>query len=113
MFSFFAEKKSVFLFSLFRSFFMKASFLIKAREKGVIAEKGVRAFIPERLLNSPFERATAFNLDEKTVEVRIEGDEKKLKNSRQNWKKNWLHNSAIRLFFFQGSKKAKNWKFLH
>lgn len=66
---------------------MKASFLIKAREKEAITEKGVRAFILERLLNSPFERGTAFNLDEKTVEVRIEGDGKQIEKFKAELEK--------------------------
>lgn len=66
---------------------MKASFLVKAKQENVITEKGVRAFILERLLNSPFERGTAFNVDEKTVEVRIEGNEKQIEKFKAELEK--------------------------
>ncbi|MFH1225512.1 MAG: hypothetical protein V1676_06950 [Candidatus Diapherotrites archaeon] len=57
---------------------MKGSFRILANEKNVITERGVRVFIMERLLNSPFERGTVLNIDEKTVEVRMEGTKKQI-----------------------------------
>ncbi len=66
---------------------MKGSFLIKAKQENVITEKGVRAFILERLLNSPFERGTALNVDEKTVEVRIEGNEKQIEKFKAELEK--------------------------
>ena len=53
---------------------MKVSFLVKAKDPNVITEKGVRTFIMERLLNSGFEKGSAVNIDDKTVEVKIEGD---------------------------------------
>ncbi|MFH1751476.1 MAG: hypothetical protein ABH821_00855 [archaeon] len=59
---------------------MKGSFLIKAEKENIVTEKGVRAFIIERLLNSPFARASAVNLDKKTVRVQLEGDEKQIKS---------------------------------
>ncbi len=62
---------------------MKGSFLIKAEEKEVITEKGVRAFILERLLNSPFQKASVFNVDETTMQVQLEGDEKQIKEFKQ------------------------------
>ncbi len=62
---------------------MRASFLIKAKEANVITEKGVRAFVMERLLNSPFEKGSVANLDDKTVQVRIEGDEKGIQKFKQ------------------------------
>ena len=62
---------------------MKGSFLIKAKETKVITEKGVRAFILERLLNSPFQKASVFNVDEKTIQVQLEGDEKQIKEFKQ------------------------------
>ena len=58
---------------------MKGSFLIKAKAEEVVTEKGVRAFIMERLLNSPFGKGAVFNVDGKTVQVQLEGDEKQIK----------------------------------
>jgi acylphosphatase len=58
---------------------LKGSFCIKAEEENAITEKGVRAFIMERLLNSPFSKGSAVNVDAKTVQVQIEGDEKQVK----------------------------------
>ncbi len=58
---------------------MKGSFLIKTQKENIITEKGVRAFIVERLLNSSFINGSVFNVDEKTVEVQLEGDESKIK----------------------------------
>src|SRR3989344_99962 len=66
---------------------MKGSFLIVAKEKGIITEKGVRAFIMEGLLNSPFSRGSAFNLDEKTVKVQLEGDERQIREFIENLQK--------------------------
>ena len=58
---------------------MKGSFLITSDSENVITEKGVRAFIMERLLNSPFNKGAVFNIDDKTIEVRLEGDEEQIK----------------------------------
>lgn len=66
---------------------MKGSFQIKAKDKNVITERGVRVFIMERLLNSPFKRGTVFNADEKTVEVQLEGDEKQIMEFRKSIEK--------------------------
>lgn len=63
---------------------MKVSFLIKAKEENVITECGVRTFIMERLLNSPFAKASVSNLDNKTAQVLIEGDEKQVREFVQN-----------------------------
>ncbi|MBN1940645.1 MAG: hypothetical protein JW772_00520, partial [Candidatus Diapherotrites archaeon] len=49
--------------------------------------KGVGAFIMERLLNSSFGKGTAFNVDEKTVQVQLEGDEKQIKEFMKNLEK--------------------------
>jgi len=57
---------------------VKGSFLIIAKEENVITQKGVRAFIMERLLNSPFSRGAVLNIDKKTVEVKLEGEEKQI-----------------------------------
>ena len=57
---------------------MKCSFLIKAKDSNIVTEKGVRTFIMERLLNSSFEKGTAVNIDDKTVEVKIEGDKEEI-----------------------------------
>ncbi|MDD5148019.1 MAG: hypothetical protein PHH08_00975 [Candidatus ainarchaeum sp.] len=61
--------------------------MIKAREKNVVPEKGVRAFIMERLLNSPFQKASVSNLDSKTVEIKLEGDERQIREFVQNLEK--------------------------
>ena len=48
---------------------LKGFFLIKAKKKKVIQDRGVRAFVLEKILNSSLERGTAINLsDGKTVE---------------------------------------------
>ncbi len=57
---------------------MKARFLIKAKDPSIITEKGVRVFVMDRLLNSPFEKGSVINIDDKTVEVRIEGDREQI-----------------------------------
>ncbi len=62
---------------------MRAEFLIKAKEANIITEKGVRAFVMEKLLNSPFEKGFVANLDGRTVQVRIEGDEKEIMEFKQ------------------------------
>lgn len=62
---------------------VKAGFLIKASESDVITERGVRAFVMERLLNSPFEKGSVANLDDKTVEVLLEGDEKDIRKFKE------------------------------
>ncbi len=59
---------------------MKGSFLIKAKQENVVTDKGVRAFVMERLLNSPFQKASVSNIDNKTVEIKLEGDEKQIKS---------------------------------
>ncbi|MFA4907800.1 MAG: hypothetical protein WC602_06010 [archaeon] len=46
---------------------MKGSFLITPDSENVITEKGVRAFVMERLLNSPFNKGAVFNIDKKTI----------------------------------------------
>lgn len=65
---------------------MKGSFRIVSDSENTIAEKGVGAFIMERLLNSPFSRGAALNIDKKTVEVRLEGDEDKVKEFMEDLK---------------------------
>lgn len=62
---------------------MKGSFRITAKEENLITERGVRAFIMERLLNSPFRNASAFNVDEKTVEIRLEGGKTQINAFRE------------------------------
>jgi len=61
--------------------------LIKAKKENIITEKGVRAFVVERLLNSSFSRGSVVNVDKKTVRVQLEGDEKKIKAFIQNLEK--------------------------
>jgi acylphosphatase len=58
---------------------MKGYFLVKAKEADIVTEKGVRALIMEMLLNAPFSRASVTNIDNKTVQIQIEGDEKQIK----------------------------------
>ncbi|HLC92117.1 MAG TPA: hypothetical protein VJH23_00220 [archaeon] len=62
---------------------MKASFLIKAKQPNTITEKGVRVFVMERLLNSSFDKGSVVNLDDKTVQVRLEGDEKEIRKFKE------------------------------
>lgn len=66
---------------------MKADFLIRAKEANSITEKGVRAFVMERLLNSSFEKGCVANLDDKTVHVQIEGDEKDIMKFKERLEK--------------------------
>lgn len=66
---------------------MRAGFLIKAKEANTITEKGVRAFVMERLLNSSFTKGSVANLDDRTVEVRLEGDEKDVKKFKERLEK--------------------------
>jgi len=66
---------------------MKGGFFIKAKEGNAITEKGVKAFIMERLLNSPFKKGCALNIDDKTVRVELEGDEKQIKEFIKNLEK--------------------------
>jgi acylphosphatase len=69
---------------------VKGSFLIKAKEEDVITEKGARAFIMDRLLNSPFNNASVENIDNKTIQVRLEGDEKQIKEFIKNLEKDLI-----------------------
>ncbi len=62
---------------------MNASFLIRAKEPNVITEKGVRVFVMERLLNSSFDKGSVVNLDDKTVQVRLEGDENEIRKFKE------------------------------
>ncbi|MEW6295492.1 MAG: hypothetical protein AB1467_04335 [Candidatus Diapherotrites archaeon] len=83
---------------------MKGSFLIKAKEPKVITEKGVRAFIMERLLNSPFNKGSVINVDEKTVQVQLDGDEKQIKLFMQKLEKDLVAqfgNPSISFTLFQ------------
>jgi len=66
---------------------MKASFLIKSKEEKVVTEKGLRAFVLEKLLNSGISKGTVENLDRKTVQVRLEGDESRVKQLVEELKK--------------------------
>lgn len=66
---------------------MKGSFLIKAKDENIITDRGLRAFVMDYLLNSPFQRASVSNIDKKTVEVKLEGDEKQIKEFIQNLQK--------------------------
>lgn len=66
---------------------MKAKFQITAKQANVITEKGVRAFVMERLLNSPFARAAVLNLDDKTVEIEIEGDRDQVRAFKEKLEK--------------------------
>lgn len=66
---------------------MKGSFLIKARKEKTITEKGVRAFIMERMLNYPFSKGSVLNIDSKTVQVQLEGDEKQIRAFMEDLRK--------------------------
>ncbi|MFH1696398.1 MAG: hypothetical protein ABH854_00635 [Candidatus Diapherotrites archaeon] len=57
---------------------MKGSFLIKTEEKGVISGRGARVFIMERLLNSPMEKGDVLKVDDRTIEVRLEGTKEQI-----------------------------------
>jgi len=66
---------------------MRASFLIKAKEEGVVTEKGLRVFVLERLLNSGMSKGTVEDIDRKTVQVRLEGDERQVRQFVEELKK--------------------------
>ena len=81
---------------------MKVSFLIKAKEPEIITEKGMRAFVMERLLNSPFERGSVVNLDDKTVQVQIEGDEKEIRKFKEELEKDVIARFGNPIITFSG-----------
>ncbi len=66
---------------------MRGHFFIKAKQPNIITEKGVRAFITEKLLNSPFARGAAINIDDRVVEVQLEGDEQQIKKFKEQLEK--------------------------
>lgn len=66
---------------------MKGSFQIRASEEKVITEKGLRAFVMDELLNSPLSKGTVINIDDKTVDVWLEGDEKQIKKFKEELEK--------------------------
>ena len=67
---------------------LKGFFLIKAKEKKIIQDKGIRAFVLEKILESSLEKGSAINLpDGKTVEVRLQGKKKSIENFIENLKK--------------------------
>ena len=66
---------------------MKGKFRIIAKEKDTITNKGVRAFIMERLLNSAIQKGKVLNIDEKTVEVQVEGEKEKIQEFIRELKK--------------------------
>jgi len=83
---------------------MKGSFLIKSKEDGLITEKGVRAFIMERLLNSAFAKGSVSNIDNKTAQVQLDGDAKQIKEFMQILEKGLIAqfgNPIISLTHFQ------------
>ncbi|MFH1256792.1 MAG: hypothetical protein V1494_05885 [Candidatus Diapherotrites archaeon] len=83
---------------------MKGSFRIIAEKENIITEKGVRAFIMERLLNRAFNKGAVFNIDNKTVEVQLEGDEEQIKSFIEDLKKSLskqFGNPVITLTAFQ------------
>jgi hypothetical protein len=57
---------------------MKGKFRIIAKQENIITNKGVKAFVMEKLLNSPFQNAAVLNVGSKTVEVQIEGEKEKV-----------------------------------
>ena len=66
---------------------IKGKFLIKAKEKDTITNKGIRAFIMERLLNSPLQKGAVLNIDDYTVEVQLEGEKEVVEKLFENLKK--------------------------
>ncbi|MCX6802106.1 MAG: hypothetical protein NT067_03240 [Candidatus Diapherotrites archaeon] len=83
---------------------MKGSFCIKAKEENAITEKGARAFIMERLLNSPFSKGSVVNVDSKTVQVNVEGDEKQIRDFVKKLEKDLVSkfsNPSISFTLFQ------------
>ncbi len=77
---------------------MKSSFQILAKDPNTIMEKGIRAFVTERLLNSSFEKGTALNINDQTVEVRIDGDRieiEKFRKELENALREKLQNPTI------------------
>ena len=109
------------MISIQRSESMKGSFLIKAKDKKIITEKGIRAFVMDRMLNSPLTRGTAFNVDDKTVEVRVEGEEKHIKEFIAQLKKDMtamrglaLTESKVRRvikYYKSNDKLPEDWKY--
>lgn len=69
---------------------MKGSFLIIANENGTISGNGARVFVMERLLNSPMEKGDVLKIDDKTLEVRLEGTEKQIKEFMQGLEKDFI-----------------------
>ena len=66
---------------------MKGKFRITAKEKDIITNKGVRAFIMESLLNSAIQKGKVLNIDERTVEVQLEGEKEKIQEFIKELKK--------------------------
>ena len=70
---------------------MRGSFLIISKDEKIITEKGLRAFVMEKLLNSSFSKGAVISVGEKTVEVRLEGDEKHIKEFKKELEKELLY----------------------
>ncbi len=90
-----------------RRFWLRGSFLIKAKDENTITDKGVRAFVMEKILNYPFTRGTVINLDKKTVQVQLEGDEKTIHAFIKDLEKSLAEqfgNPAVYLTLFQEDK---------
>ncbi len=71
-------------------YFIRGSFLLKSKDERLITDKGLRALVMEKLLNSSFERAALINIDEKTVEVRLEGDAVQIKKFKQELEREFI-----------------------
>lgn len=84
----------------------KIRFFIKANEKNIVTEKGVRAFILGKILNNPaFSKGAVINVDEKTVEVRLEGEESAIKDFLTNVKKEFFEKFENPLIKFSKTEK--------
>ena len=69
---------------------MRGKLFIKASEKSVITSKGVRAFVMGKILNSTIQKAAVLNIDDKTVEVQLEGEKEKIEAFIKSLKKEVL-----------------------
>ncbi|MEK6942194.1 MAG: hypothetical protein AABW85_05040 [archaeon] len=87
---------------------MKACFFIKAKEPNIITEKGVRAFVMERLLNSSFDKGSVANLDDKTIQVQMEGDEKEVRKFKEQLEKDVIAKFGNPIITFSDIQKTTN-----
>lgn len=71
---------------------IKGKFLITTEKEGIITNKGIRAFVMEKILNSSLQKGTAINIDEKSVEIQLEGEREKIEAFVKKLKKELVEN---------------------